>query len=186
MGIREYLTESSLSRIYQHIESEDSVFVIISAYKGNDASEDKKNHVQLHNDIRGMGFGLVEFESQWSHSDGRKVKEESFFVPNMTKRDGLKLAKKYDQEAIIMKDSSGLKEIQQDGSVSLNFNSASQKKNFTLANKELFSKLKKGSHKGKGFTFTVTEYKNHNMAAAYGIVLGGREQEKFVIYEETT
>jgi len=185
MGIREHLLESSLSRIYQHIEREDSVFVIISAFQHNDPQEDKQNHGKLHNDIRSMGYGLIEFESQWKYNDGSVGEEKSFFVPKMTREDGLKLCRKYNQEAIIFKDSTGMVELKQNGSVGMKFNNSSQKKNFTLATKDLFSKLKKGSHRDKKFVFTLKEYKNDNLATAYGVVLGGQERKKFTIYEET-
>jgi len=184
MGIREHLTESSLSRIYQHIESEDSVFVIISAYQNVDPAEDKRNHGKLHNEIRAMGYGLIEFDSQWKYDDGTIAGEQSFFVPKMTKQEGLQLCRKYDQEAIIFKDSDGMVELKQNGSVGMRFNSSSQKKNFTQANKDLFSKLKKGNHRGKNFTFTLKEYKRENLATAYGVILGGKERDKFTIHEE--
>lgn len=185
MGIREYLTESSLSRIYQHIEKEDSVFVIISAFQDNDPEEDKKNHGKLANEIRSMRLGYIEFESQWGYDDGSVGDEKSFFVPNMTKQDGLRLAGKYNQEAILFKDKDGFVELRQNGTVGVTFNSSSQKKNFTQAIKGQFSKLKKGSHRNKKVSFTLKEYKKDCMASAYGVILGGREREKFTIYEES-
>ncbi len=184
MGIREYLTESSLSRIYQHIENKDSQFVIISAYQHDDPKEDKQNHGKLYNDIRSMGYGLIEFESQWKYEDGSIGEEKSFFVPKMTKQDGLKLARRYNQEAIIFKDSDGMVELKQNGTIGMRFNSSSQRKNFTSATKDLFSRLKKGGNRNKKFAFTLKEYKSDCMASAYGVVLGGQERKKIIIYEE--
>lgn len=183
--VKKHLNESSLSRIYQHIESKDSVFVIISAFQAADPKEDQRNHAQLAKDIRALGYGYIEFDSQWKYDDGTIAGEQSFFVPKMTKQDGLKLCKKYNQEAIIFKDSEGMVELRQNGSVGMKFNSSSQKQNFTQANKDLFSKLKKGSHKGKNFTFTLKEYKSVCLASAYAIVLGKQERETFTIHEET-
>lgn len=181
----EYLTESSLSRIWQHVENKDSVFAVISAYQGDDPNVDKKNHVKLHNEIRSMGYGLIEFESQWEYDDGFVGKEKSFMVPSIKKDEALKLCKKYNQEAILYKDSDGFVELKQNGSVSMKFKSSSGKQNFTMANKHIFSKLSKGSDKGKPMTFVLKESQYVNLASAYGIVLDGVPVRWDIIHEET-
>ena len=183
--LRDILTESSLSRIWQHVENEDSVFAVISAYQGQDIDVDTKNHVKLHNEIRTMGYGLIEFESQWEYGDGFIGKEKSFLVPKMTKDEALMLCKKYKQEAILYKDITGFVELKQNGSVAMKFNSGAGKKNFTMANKHVFSKLSKGSHKGKPVTFVLKECQMVNMALAYGLVLSDQKLKWHTIHEET-
>ena len=184
-NFEEYLTESSLSRVWQHVEKKDSIFAVISAYQGEDPSVDKKNHVKLHNEIRSMGYGLIEFESQWEYDDGFVGKEKSFMVPNIKKDEALVLCKKYKQEAILYKDSDGLVELKQNGSVAMKFKSSSGKQNFTMANKQVFSKLSKGSDKGKPMTFVLKERQMVNMAVAYDHILGGKPLKWNSIHEET-
>jgi len=182
--IREYLSESSLSRIWQHVENKDSIFAVISAYQGEDPQQDKKNHIKLHNEIRSMGYGLIEFESQWEYDDGFIGKEKSFLVPNIKKDEALRLCKKYNQEAILYKDVDGLVELKQNGTVAMKFKSSAGKNNFTMANKHIFSKLTKGSDKGKPMTFVLKEKQHVNMASAYNNILNDEPLKWSVIYEE--
>jgi len=181
--IREYLVESSLSRIWQHVENKDSVFAVISAYQGDDPKQDKRNHIKLHNEIRSMGYGLIEFESQWEYEDGFIGKEKSFLVPNIKKEEALQLCKKYNQEAILYKDGNSFVELKQNGTVAMKFNSSSGKNNFTMANKQIFSKLTKGSDKGKPMTFILKEKRHVNMAVAYNHILNNEPLKWDIIYE---
>lgn len=179
-----YLTESSLSRVWKHVENKESVFAVISAYQGEDPDEDNKNHVKLHNDIRTMGYGLIEFESQWEYGGGFIGQEKSFMIPNMRKDEALELCKKYKQEAILYKDLDGFVELKQNGSITMNFNSSAGKKNFTMANKHIFSKLIKGSDRGKPMTFVLKERRYVNMATAYGHLLNNEPLKWDIIHEE--
>ena len=131
-----------------------------------------------------MGYGLIEFESQWEYGDGFVGKEKSFLVPNMEKDEALKLCKKYKQEAILYKDSDGFVELKQNGSVVMKFKSSSGKDNFTMANKQVFSKLAKGSDRGKPVSFILKERQHVNMASSYGIILNGTPIRWDTIHEE--
>lgn len=106
------VTEASLSRVWQHLESGDS-WGIISAWR-SDVGGDPKSRREannrrtesLENDLRSMDYGYFPLKGRWKETDrdtgeDRWVEEESFFVPQIDERDVMELAKKYDQEAVV-------------------------------------------------------------------------------------
>ena len=105
--LKNLFIESSLSRIWQHINNPNTSFAIISAYL--DDENDEKNHKTLAKDIRKLGYGFIEMNSGYSYKtdDGEKFAEEkSYFIPEIKERDAIKLAQKYSQQSIIWKDES--------------------------------------------------------------------------------
>ena len=104
-GIDKVIIESSFSRVWQHIENPTSLFAVISAYL--DTKNDVLNHEQLRKDIRKLGFGYIEMDSGYTYQvDGKSkiANEKSYMIPNITKKEALKLALKYGQESILWKD----------------------------------------------------------------------------------
>jgi len=103
------VTESSYSRILQHIENNDT-FAVISAFRGgNSGDENMKLHKQLKGDVRAKGYGFIEQKSGYSYSEpgtGEEgtVDEMSLFIPKISEKEALVLGRKYDQESIIFKD----------------------------------------------------------------------------------
>jgi len=110
------INEASLGRVYQHITKEASKsFAIITAFRGGySTKQNKSRNKQLGSDIRGLGVGFFKVTGYWVEcqddsieyddcpEDQKKpVKEFSYFVPDISKQDAVKLAKKYDQDAIV-------------------------------------------------------------------------------------
>jgi hypothetical protein len=110
------LTESSWSRIIQHIEKGDS-FAIISAFlKNRDREVNLVDHEKLRKQIRTLGYGYIEQYSGYSYKDDNTGKntinhEMSFFIPKISFDEAIKLGSDYYQESILFKDDGGFKLI---------------------------------------------------------------------------
>lgn len=124
------LTEASLSRVWQHLESGDS-WGIISAWRGAYESldpaklqrrraENNRRSDQLESDLQSMGYGYIPLKGRFKEevdadeldpSDpidpedveggGVWVEERSFFVPQIERGDLVELGAKYDQDAVL-------------------------------------------------------------------------------------
>jgi hypothetical protein len=115
-GNKVKINEASLGRVYQHIiKNASKSFAIITAFR---AEYTKKQNLQrnksLQGSVRSLGHGFFKVKGYWVECqnsdleyskcpDDMKVRvvEDSLFVPNITKKQAVKLAKKYDQDAII-------------------------------------------------------------------------------------
>lgn len=100
------LAEASLGRMLQHIEIENS-WGLISAGRHEQTPRQRSRATQaLASDIRSMGYGFVPVEGGWEEKDmetGEKVRvsEPSFFIPEIQRDELMKLASRYDQEAVV-------------------------------------------------------------------------------------
>lgn len=92
--------ESSLSRIWQHVNGGEN-FAVISAFRG---SNSEKENLKLHNDlksnVRSIGSGFIEQKSGYTYQNPESgeegtVDELSLFIPNIDRRTAVKLGKKY-------------------------------------------------------------------------------------------
>jgi hypothetical protein len=120
MNTNPVLSESSWSRIIQHIES-DATFAVISAFTS--ANEDGKvtskeeninNHSNLKKDVRALGYGYIEQDSGYTYETKEKeengegertlVREKSLFIPEINFEKAIALGLKYKQESILFKD----------------------------------------------------------------------------------
>lgn len=119
------LTEASLTRVWQHAESPDTAFAILTAFRGEFTYEDNvKRNRALAADLRSEGYGFFYLDGYWIENEGtedeRRVKEDSLFV--VTKRDQdfantiHRLGNRFDQEAVVVKDRKGTRLIFKDGS----------------------------------------------------------------------
>jgi len=103
MKIKDYLNETSLGRIYQHIQKESvNSWAILTSYRGeNSPSENKRNFKELKNKIRSMDLGFIEIEGMGQEEDEYgdivQSKEPSLFIPNITKKQAQKLSDAYEQ-----------------------------------------------------------------------------------------
>tara|TARA_Y100000310_G_scaffold290049_1_gene316925 strand:- start:613 stop:1281 length:669 start_codon:yes stop_codon:yes gene_type:complete len=110
------INEASLGRVYQHIKKQASKsFAIITAFRGGySLKQNKSRNKKLGSNIRSLGFGFFKVKGYWVECqdesleykdcpDNMKVPvvEYAYFIPNIIKKDVVKLAKKYDQDAII-------------------------------------------------------------------------------------
>lgn len=110
------LQEGNTARTYGHIVNDEN-FAIISPYRSeNSSSQNKSNLIQLRKDVRELGYGYNELIARWVEYDQETEQnvssdERSLFIHGMTKNQALILGKKYKQSSVIIKDSSGCKEI---------------------------------------------------------------------------
>ena len=115
--IDKVLSESSWSRIIQHVEG-DKDFAVISAYQHESGKGKKENkleeeeniarHRALKEDIKKLKYGYIEQDSGYTYTNKKTGESESrqemsFFVPNMNYDDAMALAEKYKQESILVK-----------------------------------------------------------------------------------
>jgi hypothetical protein len=102
------IAESSISRVWQHI-NDGKTFAVISAFRGsNDPKENLNLHNKLKSDVRALGLGFIEQKSGYTYQNpdsGEEgtVDEMSLFIPNIDEKSALKLGKKYKQESILFK-----------------------------------------------------------------------------------
>ena len=188
------LNESSLSRIWQHVENDDKSFGVISAYRAdNDPSENKEDHKQLLKDINKLGYGYIILKGGYKEIDQNEYKEEmSIFIPKISKKEIIELGEKYKQDSVIYKDKDefsllGTNQNTGVAKILTSFKKKSGKDNITLAKqavKEFYSNLIKGSHKDRKFVFQIKERQNFNLNTAY-LHYGKKDPLKWtVIHEE--
>jgi len=102
------LSESSWSRIIQHVEGDDD-FAVISAYRSsNTDDENLKQHAKLKDEVRKLGFGYIEQSSGYTYKDAStgesEVRQErSLFIPKIDYKNAMLLGAKYNQESILLK-----------------------------------------------------------------------------------
>lgn len=107
MEIKEYLNESSLGRIYKHIQKENvSSWAILTSYREvNSPSKNNQNFKELKSLIRSMDLGFIQLAGVGQEEDEEgnveQVKEPSLFIPNITKKSAKKLSDKYNQWGFI-------------------------------------------------------------------------------------
>jgi hypothetical protein len=175
MKLNQILIESSLSRIWQHINDPDRKFAIISAYL--DKNDDVLNHEKLKKDIRKTGHGFIEMKSGYSYVSNNKevaVDEKSYLIPNISKRDAITLGMEYGQESILWKDSKefillGVRKDVGVGKVLMKFSTKNNTMTFdTSTVKAAFSALAKGSknHAKRKFAF-VSERRIMDFPTSY-------------------
>lgn len=167
MRLTQLLIESSLSRVWQHINNPNSTFAIISAFL--DEEDDIKNHENLKRDVRNLKLGFIEMKSGYSYQtdDGEEFAEEkSLLIPEITKEQAFTLAKKYNQQSIIFKDNSGLKLIGTRSDVGVGKELTSFSNNVTfdsdLVKKAYSSLVKSHANNKKKFAF-ISEIKERRI-----------------------
>ncbi len=112
-GFREFITETTLSRVFKHFES-DLPVTIITAFRGDyNYEENVKRNKQLASKIRKAGYGYVFVDGHWVEKNGNNsddTSEDSILVigneDDNGKLKGLvkKWIKEYDQDAAVFKD----------------------------------------------------------------------------------
>jgi hypothetical protein len=119
------LNESSLSRVWQHYSDPDTAFGILTAFRGEySAEENRQRNRSLAADVRDLGYGFFYLDGYWIENQGtdleRRVKEDSLFVISRNQNGFAanihKLGNRYNQEAVVVKDSNGVQLINKDGS----------------------------------------------------------------------
>jgi len=171
------LKESSLSRIWQHVNNPDISFGVVSAYRQDLYSEEEnlKKHEKLKKDIRSMGYGFIEQNSGYSYQDkktglDKMVEEKSYFIPGITFEDCLKLGKRYKQESVLYKDNErgfGLF-LSSNGKLDMKFKNKDQIYSFKSGDiKSAYSQLVRSNNNNKIKFSYVLEYYIPSMTDAY-------------------
>lgn len=115
-GDKEAINEASLSRVYQHYKREASdSFAILTAFRAEyPMKKNIQKNKELEKRIRSMGLGFFKIKGHWLECqdpsleysdcpDEMKVPvvEYSFFIPNITRKQAVKIASDYFQDAFI-------------------------------------------------------------------------------------
>ena len=162
---KEYLQESSLSRIMTHITKTENFGVMSPFRKEFSDKENLERYKELKELVREKGYGFIELKGGYQEETGF-VNEKSLFIPNIKKKEMMELGKKYDQFSVIIKDKNTFAEIGTNKNAGINsvqnkFD-VGGKRNISVDDvgnifKDFFSRLLKGSHAGKKFLFKVQE-----------------------------
>jgi len=193
MKIKQYLTESSLSRIWQMVEDDKINFGVISAFRfGFPPNKNKENHIELKKRVREMGYGYIEMKGGYKEEEGGFVNELSLFIPFIKKEEIINLGEDYKQDTVMYKDSKefvyiGTNETTGIGKITMKFKFSKGKENIELAKnaiKDFFSSLLKGSHRGKKFIFKLEELEGMSLNRAYSLYQKNIPLKWYTIYEE--
>jgi hypothetical protein len=187
------LYESRLSRIWQHIQSNNS-FGVISPFRKNYSTEENlKRYSELKKNVRNeLKLGYIELEGGFNE-EGDWIKEKSLFIPNIKKTDIIKLGELFEQYSVIYKDSNefveiGTNEISGIGNVLTNFIKQGWDKNMEINSdltKKFFSRLAKGGHRDNKFIFNIEESYLLEMVEKsfnemYGESFGKKKQKRYI------
>lgn len=164
MKFKEYINESSLSRILTHIEKTKSFGVISPFRKENSDKENEENFKELASTVRKMGYGYIQLRGGYNGDEGFFA-EKSLFIPNIKRNEIIELGKKYNQHSVIHKDENsfdliGTNAVAGIGRVLDKFTISKKGVNIDDVGdkfKDFFSQLAKGSHSGKKFLFKMQE-----------------------------
>jgi len=160
---KDSIYESSLSRIWQHIQDPSRSFGVVSAFRGEyGRRENEQRHDELKDQVRELGYGYIELEGGYKEESGF-VEELSLFIPEIRRNDLIELGSYYDQYSVIYKDRNvfeeiGTSEVAGVGRIIRNFKKEAEDKNISMNPEiieEFFSALLKGSHRGRKFVFTA-------------------------------
>lgn len=121
------VTEASLSRVWQHTNSERPI-AMLTAFRGEyDREENVKRNKELAATIRKLGYGFFFLDGFWIENQGTEdeihVSEDSLFViaPEGTDEEFrsamIKLGAKYNQDGVLVKDKDGAKVYTKTGDV---------------------------------------------------------------------
>lgn len=121
------INESKLSRVWQHFTDPNRSAAILTAFRGEyDREENLRRNRTLAAELRNLGYGIVYVDGFWVENPGTpeeiRVAEDSILVTAPADKSGAfaesiaKLGNKYEQEAVVVKDSRGTRLIFKDGS----------------------------------------------------------------------
>lgn len=185
------IAESSLSRIFQHIEDPSKSFGVISAFRADNSNQENKTlHANLKAAVREMGLGFIEMRGGYKGDQGF-VNELSVFIPGISRKQIVALGTQYNQHSVIYKDAKefaliGTNAAAGVGKTLSNFSFGKGKDNLVLAQdamKDFFSALLKGGQRGQKFLFRMEEKEVWGFFQ-HAYAPKGVEPKWTVIYEE--
>lgn len=177
---QDQILESSLSRVNAFVKDETRQFAIITAFRGEYSNaENQTRNARLISDIRGLGYGFFKVAGFFVENRGteneRKVSEDSLFVSTKNtdaafRKNLVALCKKYDQEAIIVKDDRDVQLVDKSGGIIASFGKA----RFNLIG-DFYTALHGGEK--RSFVFeSIEEAETKVSAAIKNIKNGGKAQ----------
>jgi hypothetical protein len=111
------LTEASLGRIMQHIQSKKNVksWGVVTAYRWDQTpTQNKERNKELAEKIRAKGLGFIQMEGHWQECQNKQMNyfdcpkdqlqdsvEISLFVPNVNLKTIHSLGNQYEQDAVM-------------------------------------------------------------------------------------
>lgn len=121
------LKEASLSRVWQHVES-DRPIALLTAFRGEyDREENVRRNKELAATIRKLGYGYFFVDGYWIENQGTPeevhVAEDSMFViapegaDEKFRSQMISLSDKYNQDGVLVKDRDGAKVYGKQGDV---------------------------------------------------------------------
>lgn len=121
------LNEASLSRVWQHAES-DRPIALLTAFRGEyDREENVRRNKELAATIRKLGYGYFFVDGYWIENQGTPeevhVAEDSIFViapegsDEKFRSQMISLGAKYNQDGVLVKDKDGAKVYDKQGGV---------------------------------------------------------------------
>lgn len=121
------ITEASLSRVWQHANSERPI-ALLTAFRGEfDREENVKRNKELAATVRSLGYGFFFLDGFWIENQGTDrevhVSEDSLFViapegsDEKFRKQMIELGAKYNQDGVLVKDVEGAKVYDKSGGV---------------------------------------------------------------------
>ena len=166
-------TESNLSRVWSHVENK-TPFAMVSLSRSDMSNEEKKAaFILLKEMVRNLGYGFIELKGGYVEKgdedtpDRDVVDEMSLMVPNMSKKDAIKVGQTdlgYGPQDTVLycdgKDFLGYiktnSKLSNVGDIDLEFKYDSGKDALPMVRSAVemyFSMLSKGSHRKRKFAF---------------------------------
>jgi hypothetical protein len=154
------INEIKLSRILNKVKDTNRVIGTISAYRCDKTLEENKaNTLSFSNSAKSEGFGFVYLDGAWYETENEKVCEEVslFFDTILDREDKLfeflvATAKKYNQNGFVFRGANHEFGVY-DKNGALGFSFANTRVDTELKFDSIYSKIRKGSHKGRNFVF---------------------------------
>lgn len=154
----EYISESSLSRIYQHFNSDREVGTM-TAFRGEYTyKKNVERNRQLERKVRAAGFGFIWVDGAWVERKGtpeEKLETEvSLFIVGDEKTDELRQymiqwAREFDQDGVLYKPADQTEKIlvlDKTGNVDVELSNVKYDEAA-----EMYTRLRRGNHVGRSF-----------------------------------
>jgi hypothetical protein len=158
------MKESSLSRVWQHVEGDGSFAVISASRKQFTDDQNKLRYIALKAIVKAKGLGFIELKGGYTETNeaGAKVdvKEDSLLIPNISAKDAIDFGVIFDQDGVLFKRAGQFSEVAtsprkgKNGQIISKFAVHAGAENLDFSSETLefvYSELKKGSHKGRKY-----------------------------------
>jgi hypothetical protein len=166
------LNETKISRVWQFVENPKYSFGIMSAHRSDlSRDENEENETELLKNILDNGYGFIELvggsTEKLDSGEEVDITEPSYLINGITRRKLVNWGVKYNQDSVLYKNKDGFELISTSernnkkvGDILGQFNFAQGRENIALgieAVRQYYSRLKKGSHRRKKFSFVFKE-----------------------------